>query len=144
MVLIPILGGAAAFGLIFAAIGASMLVNQARFQRQALTTEGLVVALRRKEFNRASADIDIHFAYYATVRFVTAMGQYIEAETRTATNPPPGRVGKTVTVQYDPADPQHFTTTRMARTSGCVAWVFVALGAVFFWVFVASLIGMAV
>jgi hypothetical protein len=48
-----------------------------------------------------------------------------------------------VTVYYDPADPQNFTTTAIARSAGIVGWVFVAIGTVFAWVFLATLIGMA-
>lgn len=128
-----IVGGVAVFGLVFAAIGAVTMMSQARFRRRARTTPGVITGLRPARMRGSAAgELRSQRAYYPVVRFTTAAGEQVEAESRLATNPPPGRPGQQVTVHYDPANPGRFTTAATARTVGCVAAAFVVLGGLVF------------
>lgn len=127
-----IIGGVAIFGLVFAAIGAVTLMSQARFRRRARTAPGIITGLRAARTRGSGAgELGSQRACYPTVRFTTAAGQEVEAESRLATNPP-GRPGQQVTVRYDPADPRRFTTAAMARTAGFVSVGFVVTGGLIF------------
>jgi hypothetical protein len=126
-----VFSGFAVFGLLFTAVGVGILVRRSRFRQRALTTQGVITNLR--SVVRTSADgLDTIRVYRPTVRFLTAEGLCIEAESRTGSNPSPGRVGKLVTVRYDPADPHRFTLTSMERVSGWVAMSFILLGCLAF------------
>lgn len=78
--------------------------------------------------------------YHPVVRFATADGQRIEAESRTGSNPPSARVGQTVTVRYDPTTPERFTVTATSLIAGLIAWVFVVMGGLIFGVACLALI----
>ena len=89
-----IIGGVAIFGLVFAAIGAVTLMSQARFRRRARTAPGIITGLRAARTRGSGAgELGSQGACYPTVRFTTAAGQEVEAESRLATNPPPGQPG---------------------------------------------------
>lgn len=125
----PVIGGFAAFGFVFFAIGVGILLAQLRSRRRTVPGQGTVVA-RRAGFPTRSVHSGLGHGpvYYPTVQFVTADGQRIEAESRTGTNLPLGRVGQTVSIRYDPTTPQRFSLTSVSRTAGCVAWAFVLAG----------------
>jgi hypothetical protein len=128
-----IIGGVAVFGLVFAALGAALMMSQARFQRRAEISRGVITGLRPARVRGgAAAEPVSRRGWYPTVRFTTAAGADIEAESRLATNPPPGRAGQPVTVRYDPANPGRFITAETSRTAGCVAVAFVVLGGLVF------------
>lgn len=120
-----ILGGVAAFGFVFLAIGAGILISQARFRRRAQLVTGTIVAMHAYPSPGYSTGGPV---YRPTVRFTTAAGQLVEAQTRSGSNPPPGRVGQTVNVRYDPADPLRISTHQLARNAGCVAVAFALAG----------------
>jgi hypothetical protein len=71
------------------------------------------------------------FIYRPTVEFTTAGGQEVRATSTTGTNPHPGRVGGTVTVYYDPRDPERVQVSSTRRVRGCVETGFIVLGAPF-------------
>jgi len=123
---VAIVGGVVAFECLFLAIGVGILVHQSRFRGRSLAATGTLVAVRRVH-PRASCGSSGP-VFLPTVRFVTAQGQVVEAEARSGTNLPQGRVGGPVNLRYDPADPRKFTTTRNARAAGCVAIGFTAIG----------------
>jgi|HubBroStandDraft_3_1064219.scaffolds.fasta_scaffold997085_1 hypothetical protein len=128
-----IIGGVAILGLVFAAIGAAIMMSQARFRRRASIAPGVITGLRPARVRSGAATEPIsQRGWYPTVRFATAGGQYVEAESRLATNPPAGQPGQQVTVRYDPANPARFTTAATARTAGYVAVAFIGLGGLVF------------
>ncbi|WP_214410405.1 DUF3592 domain-containing protein [Sphaerisporangium fuscum] len=86
--------GALAFG----GVGAGLLVSHREFRRIAQRAQGQVVHLRR-------GSTEGGYVYYPTIRFVTAYGQQIEAETNYGSNPPVAPVGGLVAVLYDPEKP---------------------------------------
>jgi hypothetical protein len=118
----------AAFGLVFLTTGVAIVARQSRFRRRATTAQGTIVSLRSTWTTFNSPALRTSPVYRPTVRFVTGDGQSVEAEARTGTNPPAGRVGQAVVVYYDPADPSRFSTTSIARIAGCAAAAFIALG----------------
>jgi Protein of unknown function (DUF3592) len=127
-----IIGGVAILGLVLGAIGAVTLMSQARFRRRARTAPGVITGLRATRTRGSAGEPGSQRACYPTVRFITAAGQEVEAESRLPANPPPGRPGQQVTVRYDPADPRRFATAAMARTAGLVSVGFVITGGLVF------------
>ncbi len=114
------LGG---LGVIFALLGAGLLVNARDFRRRALRAQGNVVGLRRS----SSSEGDV---FYSIVRFTTAYGQAVEAETRFASNPPPARPGQTVTVMYDPSDPHRMRIDTPLGRGSLLGGIFLGVGLV--------------
>lgn len=130
-----ITGGIAAVGFLIVVIGAAMLASRFRFRRRADTAQGTITALRAVATGGSGAGMSgmgTGLVYRPTVRFTTADGEPVEVESRAGTNPPPGQVGKTVTVHYDPADPSRFSLTTTARATGCAAWALILLGGLIF------------
>lgn len=128
-----ITGGIAAVGFLIVVIGAAMLASRFRFRRRADTAQGTITALRAVAAGGSGDGISgMGMVYRPTVRFTTAGGDTVEVESRTGTNPAPGKVGNVVTVRYDPADPRRFSLTTTARATGCVAWALILLGALIF------------
>jgi hypothetical protein len=125
-----ITGGIAAVGFLIVVIGAAMLASRFRFRRRADTTQGTITALRAVA--TGGSELGTGLVYRPTVRFTTADGETVEVESRTGTNPAPGKVGEAVTVRYDPADPRRFSITSTSRASGCVAWALILFGALIF------------
>lgn len=130
-----ITGGIAAVGFLIVVIGGAMLASQFRFRQRAGTAQGTITALRAVAAGGSGAGMSglgTGLVYRPTVRFTTAAGQTLEAESPTGTNPAPGQVGNAVTVSYDPADPNRFSVTATARSSGCIAWALILLGGLIF------------
>jgi uncharacterized protein DUF3592 len=137
----PVILGFAAFGFVFLAIGAGILLVQWRFRRQTVVTQGTIVAVRaRAPVYPGNTALGYGLLYHPAVRFVTADGQRIEAESRTGANPPRGQVGQTVTIRYDPTTPQRFSVTSASMTAGCIAWAFVVMGGLVFGISCAALV----
>jgi hypothetical protein len=80
------------------------------------------------------------FVYRPTVVFTTADGQEVKATSRTGTNPRPGKVGDSVTVYYDPGDPQRVQVSSARRVRSCIEIAFIVLGTPFVVVGVAILL----
>lgn len=81
------------------------------------------------DFSLGPADQLRGIIYRPTVTFTTADGQQVTATSRAGTNPRPGKVGDTVTVHYDPHDPQHIQVSSTRRIRGCVETGFILIGA---------------
>jgi len=146
-----IIGGVAVMGLVFAALGAALMMSQVRFRRRAQVATGVITGLRPARGRRGGDPEPIsQRGWYPTVRFTTANGTGIEAESRLATSPAPGLgggqgdgSGQRVTVRYDPANPGRFTTAETAQTAGYVATAFVILGGLVFAVAAVLLLAVA-
>jgi hypothetical protein len=80
------------------------------------------------------------FIYRPTVQFTTADGQHVTATSTTGTNPRPGKAGDTVTVYYDPRNPEQVQVSSTRRVRGCVETGFIVLGTPFVVIGVAILL----
>lgn len=113
-ILVPV--GIALGGLFFFVIGILRLRSERAFARIAAQASGVVVGFQRRRVSgsrrRRSAVLD-----FPVVQYTTQAGQPIEFVSRTATQPRVVREGETVTVLYDPAEPQQ---GRIA--SGCLQY----------------------
>lgn len=130
-----ITGGVAAVGFLVVVIGAALLARRLGFRRRGGTAQGTITALREVAAGGSGAGMPgmgTRLVYRPTVRFTTADGAEVEAESPAGTNPAPGQVGKVVTVRYDPADPSRFSLTPAARAAGCLAWALILLGGLVF------------
>jgi hypothetical protein len=95
-------------GFLFLTIGLAVLISgivsvvkQKRKSARGVPTTGTVVNLIKKVFNPGSAGV-----YCPVVQFTTGNGQLIEFESAFGTMPASHRVGQTLAVRYDPANPQ--------------------------------------
>ena len=110
-------------GAVFTLLGGGIMLNARRFRRRGLRVQGQVVRLRIRRLNRSTM-------FYPTVRFTTAYGQQVEAESWFGSNPPPGRPGEWVPVVYDPARPARMRIDR-ARIDGTLhGGIFLTVGVV--------------
>ncbi len=66
--------------------------------------------------------------YRPTVEFTTADGAQVTATSPFGTNPRPGHVGDTVSVLYDPSDPQRVRVENQSRWASCMEIAFMLLG----------------
>jgi len=138
---VPIGAGFGGLGLLFVVIGIAMLVSKRRFGRYSERAEGTIVGLRAGAMAgawrvpgttiQASANPDPASFYVPTVRFTTAGGRQIEAESRLGTNPAPGHVGDSVRLHYDPRRPERFRVDSVSRTGGRVAIGLILMGGLF-------------
>jgi hypothetical protein len=158
-------GGFAAIGLVFLVIGVALTRTGRRFQRRAERAEGRIVGYDTSDpvlwrFGRrvqagpgwfganpvgdpaigvpASAPVMPGEMYRPIVVFETREGQAVRATSRIGANPRPGRVGDTVTVFYDPQEPQRVHVDVMRRRAACIGAAFILLGGV------AAALGLAV
>ena len=115
----PILGLALLGGAVFSAL----------YRRRNLTgrksAEGEVIELVRRGFNPGSPGI-----YCPVVRFRAPDGEEYEFESEHGSRPAMHKVGQTVTVLYDPADPEN-AEIRSALTRWLVPGLMIAIGLFF-------------
>ena len=95
-------------GVLFVLIGIAVLISgavgavkQARKSGRGVAATGTVVDLVKRVFNPGSAGV-----YCPVVDFTTASGQPVRFESQFGTMPASHRVGQSIAVRYDPADPQ--------------------------------------
>lgn len=95
---------------VFSAVGVGMLVasffvfsNTTSFIRRAVEANGKVTDLER---SRSSSSSGSSTTYRPVVEFTTATGKRIEFVSSVGSSPPSHRVGESVKVLYNPADPQ--------------------------------------
>ena len=132
-----IFAAVAAFGFVFVAIGATLLSRAARFRRTAANAEGTLVALPATSSGGTGASLPAGDAmmtdgpsltYRPTVEFMMRDGERVRATSPIATNPAPGKVGDSVRVLYDPADPQRIRIDTRSGRGGCLGWALIAVG----------------
>jgi hypothetical protein len=95
-------------GVLFVLIGIAVLISgavgavkQSRKAARGVAATGTVVDLVKRVFNPGSAGV-----YCPVVDFTTATGQPVRFESQFGTMPASHRVGQSIAVRYDPADPQ--------------------------------------
>jgi len=66
--------------------------------------------------------------YRPTVQFTTADGTQVTATSPFGANPRPGHVGDSVTVLYDPRNPQRVRVETQSRSVGCMEVAFMLFG----------------
>ncbi len=126
-------------GVLFVLIGVAVLiggvvaaVKQALKSGRGVAATGTVVDLVSRVFNPGSAGV-----YCPVVEFTTAAGQPVRFESQFGTMPAGHRVGQSIPVRYDPADPQKAevdSATANWFVPGCTSamgLLFLVLGIVF-------------
>ncbi len=119
-----------AVGLIFVAQGLVMLTRARRFARRAVRTTGAVVDLARRWSNPGGPGSTGSYLYVPVVRFATADGQAVQFQSSTGTSWRSRRVGQTVPVLYDPANPRDARIDTFLAT-GCLPVGFTVFGVLF-------------
>jgi len=120
----------APIGVLLLLVTASIISSKTAWLARAVEVQGTVI-----EMHRFRNDEGTGYLYYPVVRFATAEGKTLEFESSTRTYPPAYRTGETVTVVYDPDEPQSATIRGFISLwlgpliAGFVGCVFLAVGA---------------
>jgi len=129
MVTAALLGAA----LVLFALGGLFVRNARRgrssgaaFLRSAATTRAQVVDMREKY--RPRADSEQMPAYFPVVAFDLPDGRRVESEVMIGARPAPARIGATVEVRYDPADPRRVVLAHGMATVGSAGCFATGLG----------------
>lgn len=127
----------AGFGLLFVLVGLIIRASSRGF-RGAARTQGTIVGFDSRVPGAVRGPGGLRFGgslspgagilYMPTVKFTTADGTPVTATSHLGTNPRPGKVGDTVTVLYDPGNPQRVRVGSVKRAATCVEVAFVLLG----------------
>ena len=126
-------------GVLFVLIGIAVLISgavaavkQSRKAARGVAATGTVVDLVKQVFSPGSAGV-----YCPVVDFTTAAGQPVRFESQFGTMPASHRVGQSIAIRYDPADPQKAevdSATANWFVPGCtiaMGLLFLVLGLVF-------------
>ena len=133
------MGALLLIGILFVLIGLAVLIGgvvtairQTRNEARGVTATGTVVDLVQRVLNPGSAGV-----YCPVVQFTTALGQPVRFESGFGTMPASHRVGQSIAVRYDPADPQKAevdSATSRWLVPGCMIGMgimFLAMGVLF-------------
>lgn len=133
------MGGLLLVGSLFLIIGLAVLISgivaavkQKRKSARGVAATGRVIGLVKKIFNPGSAGV-----YCPVVQFTTGTGRVIQFESGFGTMPASHRVGQTIAVRYDVANPQSAevdSATVNWFVPGCtiaMGFLFFAIGLVF-------------
>lgn len=136
-------------GVLFGLIGLAVLISgivaavkQSRKSARGVKATGTVVNLVSRVFNPGSAGV-----YCPVVDFTSATGQPVRFESQFGTMPASHRVGQTIAVRYDPADPQKADVDSVTANwfvPGCTIAMglgFVVMGLVFLVIGILALAG---
>lgn len=124
------------FGLLFVMVGV-LIRRTSRGFRGAARAQGTIVAFdarapgwprRGFRFGGAGWPGNFQMVYMPTVEFSTADGTPVRATPNIGTNLRPGRVGDTVTVRYDPRNPQKVRVQSGKAIFSCLEVAFVLFG----------------
>jgi len=129
----------AGIGLIFFLIGLLIWGTGHRFGRSAASARGTIVGFNATDPSMprmAGSPVRVStlpgfgasFVYRPTVEFNTPDGTSVRATSSIGTNPKSGKVGDSVTVLYDPRDPQHVRVASVAGRGTCLAVAFMLIG----------------
>jgi hypothetical protein len=121
-------------GVVLAVVAAGLFLRGLRQRRIAAGFLDRAVAATAEVVQVEAKDIafgsEPDTRYYPRVRFVTADGRTVEAESMTDSALPPPRVGEAVDVLYDPERPERVDLVRRAdridgvgRTSFLMGWL---------------------
>jgi hypothetical protein len=121
-------------GVVLAVVAAGLFLRGLRQRRIAAGFLDRAVAATAEVVQVEAKDIafgsEPDTRYYPRVRFVTADGRTVEAESMTDSALPPPRVGQAVDVLYDPERPERVDLVRRAnridgvgRTSFLMGWL---------------------
>lgn len=129
-----------AIGLIFFVVGWIIRRTSRHFRGPAEHAQGTIVGFdtstpgaMRVPGSRVRVSTWTNFAgsgplYRPTVEFTTAEGTQVTATSPFGTNPRPGHVGDSVTVLYDPRNPQRIRVETQSRWVGCMELAFMLFG----------------
>lgn len=125
----------AGFGLVFVLVGLIIRTTAGGF-RGAARAQGTIVDFdaRVPGTIRGPGGFGLggspggDMVYMPTVEFTTEDGTPVRATSHIGTNPRPGKVGQTVTVMYDPRNPQRVRVGSVKRTAGCLEVAFLVFG----------------
>jgi hypothetical protein len=132
--------GLAGFGLIFLLVAWIIRRTSRRLHGPAERAQGTIVgfdtstpgAMRipgsRVRVSSWTSFVGTGPLYRPTVEFTTAEGTQVTATSPFGANPRPGHVGDTVTVLYDPRDPQRVRVETQSRSVGCLEVAFMLFG----------------
>src|SRR5262245_59031858 len=126
------MGALLVVGLLFLIVGVAILiggiiaaVKQRRNSERGVCAMGKVVDLVKKNCNPGSAGV-----YCPVVMFIQHTGRQIQFESDFGTMPASHRVGQSIAIRYDPANPQT-AKVDSAASNWLVSVVTIAVGAVF-------------
>jgi hypothetical protein len=106
--------GVTLIGVGMAGVGVKALVDNERFLAKAAVADGVVVSVkdvvaRRQTGSGTNVQVVEETQLYPVVRFTTARGQVVQFQAAPNSNPPHHRVGGSIRLLYDPANPQQVT-----------------------------------
>lgn len=106
--------GVTLIGVGVAGFGVKALVDNQRFLAKAAVADGVVVGVkdvveRRQTGSGTNVQVVEETQLYPIVRFTTARGQVVQFQAAPNSNPPHHRVGGSIGLLYDPANPQQVT-----------------------------------
>lgn len=119
------------FGLVFAVSGLRTVLEHRRFLRTAVRVPGTVTALRAEHSSTTSSSGTRSVVYRPVLRFTTVDGRIVETASPFASNPAPARVGASLQVLYDPADPAQARQAGAGGSGTFHGLVFTAAGTLF-------------
>ncbi len=114
-------------GLYLLGNGRALIAHARDFGARAQRGQGEVIRLRagRKGVPQANR---VKAVFYPTLRFTTAAGRRVEAESPVGSNPPPARRGEQVPILYDPADPTQVRVDSVTGRGTIGGGVLIAMG----------------
>ena len=112
--------------LLIGGVGVGMLVRTRRFLARAVRVPGMVTGLRRSPSSGNGGS-----TYRPQFAFRTYEGREVHTESSIGSNPPPARPGQSITVLYDPRDPNRARVDSLVGRGGYIAWCFTVFGAGF-------------
>ncbi|GIH23888.1 hypothetical protein Aph01nite_21980 [Acrocarpospora phusangensis] len=117
-------------GLHLLARGRDVLATARGFHSRAVPGQGEVIRLRTSREGVPQHPRYSH-VYHPVLRFTTADGVRVEAESPVGANPAPAQPGDTVSILYDPANPHHVRINDLKGRGTLVGGILIALGTAF-------------
>ncbi|GAA2165665.1 DUF3592 domain-containing protein [Actinomadura napierensis] len=118
-------------GGVFVVSGLRTALEHRRFLRTALRVPGTVTALRTEHSSSGSSSNGPQVVYRPVLRFTTMDGRIVETASPFAANPAPARVGASLEILYDPADPTKARQVGMGGSGTFHGLLFTAGGLLF-------------
>ena len=98
-------------------------VDNERFLGKAAVADGVVVSVKEVvERRQTGSGVNVQYVeethLYPVVRFTTAEGQTVQFHAAPNSNPPHQRIGGSIRLPYDPANPQQVKFDTLAKSVG--------------------------